>query len=319
MGRSLITGGAGMLGKELARLLLADNEDVTLLDVTPASRLPKDIRERVTLARGDLANWAQVLDAVKTARPDTIYHVAAMMPPACEIDHAAGYAVNVVGTFNVLEAARLFDVGTVVYSSTTATFGSVLPDVVPNDYVQRPPTMYGTSKVCSEQLGQHYHRHYGLDFRAVRFLSILGPGRVRGSGWSAYTSLMMEETARGRPFVIPVADSLSLRFLYVKDAALALVQLARADADALTTRVYSLDGFSASTQELVDATRKYVPGAQISSQFDPEYQRVMETQYVCIQKQPDDSAARADWDWQPHYTLDEAVRDLVEDIRSSLE
>jgi len=319
MGRSLITGGAGMLGKEIARLLLADNEDVTLLDVAPASRLPKDIRERVTLIRGDIANWAQVLEAVKTARPDTIYHVAAMMPPACEIDHAAGYAVNVGGTFNVLEAARLFDVGTIVYSSTTATFGSELPEVVPNDYVQRPPTMYGTSKVCSEQLGLHYQRHYGLDFRAVRFLSILGPGRVRGSGWSAYTSLMMEETARGRAFTIQVADSLRLRFIYVKDAALSLVQLARANADALTTRVYNLDGFSASTQELVNATRKNVPGAQITFEFDPDYQHVMETQYVCIQKQPDDSAARADWDWHPHYTLDEAVRDLVEDIRGSLE
>lgn len=319
MGRSLITGGAGMVGKELARLLLADDEDVTLLDVAPASRLPKDIRDRVTLARGDIANWAQVLDAVKTAHPDTIYHVAAMMPPACEIDHAAGYAVNVVGTFNVLEAARLFDVGTVVYSSTTATFGSELPDVVPNDFVQHPPTMYGTSKVCSEQLGLHYHRQYGMDFRAVRFLSILGPGRVRGSGWSAYTSLMMEETTRGRPFVIPVADSLRLRFIYVKDAALSLVQLARANAEALTTRVYNLDGFSASTEELVSATRNNVPGAQISFEFDPEYQHVMETQYVCIQKQPDDSAARKDWDWRPRYLLDDAIRDLVEDIRGSLE
>ncbi|MBN1856878.1 MAG: NAD-dependent epimerase/dehydratase family protein [Dehalococcoidia bacterium] len=319
MGRSLITGGAGMVGKELARLLLADDEDVTLLDVAPASRLPKDIRDRVTLARGDIANWAQVLDAVKTSHPDTIYHVAAMMPPACEIDHAAGYAVNVVGTFNVLEAARLFDVGAVVYSSTTATFGSELPDVVPNDYVQHPPTMYGTSKVCSEQLGLHYHRQYGMDFRAVRFLSILGPGRVRGSGWSAYTSLMMEETTRGRPFVIPVADSLRLRFIYVKDAALSLVQLARAKADALTTRVYNLDGFSASTEELVNATRKNVPGAQITFEFDPEYQHVMETQYVCIQKQPDDSAARKDWEWHPRYLLDDAIRDLVEDIRGSLE
>ena len=305
-----------MVGKELARLLLADGEDVTILDMAPSSRIPDDIREGVTHVRVDITNWAQLMDAVKASRPDVIYHIAALMPPACEIDHAAGYAVNVLGTYNIIEAARLFEVGTVVYSSTTATFGSGLPDPVPNDYVQTPPTMYGTSKICSEQIGLHYHRHYGLDFRAVRFLSIIGPGRVRGSGWSAYTSLVIEDSARGLPFTIQVADSLRLRFIYVKDAAYSLVQLARANADSLTCRVYNLDGFSASTQELVEATERHVPGAKISREFDENYQHVMETQYECIQKRPDDSAARKDWNWQPRYDVDEAVKDLVADITS---
>jgi len=316
MGRSLITGGAGMVGKELARLLVADGEEVIILDMAPSSKIPDDIRENVSHVRADITNWAQVMDAVKTARPDVIYHIAAMMPPACEIDHAAGYAVNVLGTYNIIEASRLFDVGTVVYSSTTATFGSGLPNPVPNDYAQTPPTMYGTSKICSEQIGLHYHRHYGLDFRAVRFLSIIGPGRVRGSGWSAYTSLVIEDSARGLPFTIQVADELTLRFIYVKDAAYSLLQIARADADALTCRIYNLDGFSASTKELVEATERYVPGAKISREFDENYQHVMETQYECIQKRPDDSAARKDWNWQPRYTVDEAVKDLVADIIS---
>jgi threonine 3-dehydrogenase len=317
MGRSLITGGAGMVGKELVRLLLADGEDVSILDIVPEARLPQDIRGRVSLHRTDLTNWAQVLDTVKSAKPDAIYHIAALMPPACEIDHAAGYAVNVVGSYNVIEAARLLDVKKLVYSSTTAVFGSNLPDVVPNDYVERPPTMYGTSKVCSELIGLHYQRKYGLDFRGLRFLSILGPGRVKGSGWSAYTSLVIEESAKGRPFVIQVAESLTLRFIYVKDAARALALLARAPQEALSTRIYNLDGFSASTKELVDATRRHVPGADISMQFDSEYQHVMETQYECIQKVPGDAPARKDWGWQPRFTLDEAVRDLVEDIRAS--
>lgn len=315
MGRSLITGGAGMVGKELVRLLLADGEDVSILDVVPEARLPEDIRGRVTLQRTDLTNWAQVLDTVKAAKPDTIYHIAALMPPACEIDHAAGYAVNVMGSYNMIEAARLYDVGRFIYSSTTAVFGPELPDVVPNDYVRRPPTMYGTSKVCSELLGLHYQRKYALDFRGVRFLSIIGPGRVKGSGWSAYTSLVIEESAKGRPFVIQVAESLTLRFIYVKDAAWALALLARAPQESLSTRIYNLDGFSASTIELVEATRRHAPEANISMQFDPEYQHVMETQYQCIQKVPDDAPARRDWNWQPRYTLDAAVSDLVEDIR----
>jgi nucleoside-diphosphate-sugar epimerase len=96
---------------------------------------------------------------------------------------------------------------------------------------------------------------------------------------------------------------------------MSLMQLADADAAQLSTRVYNLDGFSASTREIVDAVQKYVPGADISWQFDPEYQRVMDTQYGNIQHRMDDSLARTDWDWQPSYSLEEAVHDFIDDVR----
>ncbi len=315
MKTTLITGGAGMVGRQLARLLLDREFEVVLLDLAPEDRLPSDLRGRVKVVRGDLSDWAQVMNAVSSTRPDTIYHIGALMPPASELNHAGAWAVNVNGTMHMLEAARLFDVGTVVYSSTTATFPTDLPEPVPNDYVQRPVTLYGVTKVCSERLGEYYNRRYGLDFRAVRFLSILGPGRVAGAGWSAYTSLVVEESAKGNPYVLKVNESLRLRFIYVKDAALGLMNLGVAAGNRLTTRVYNLDGFSASTKELADAVKANVPDARITWEFDPEYQRVMDTQYGNIQRRLDDSLAHTDWDWQTSYTLDEAVRDFVDDVR----
>ena len=315
MGRALITGGAGMVGRELARLLLAEGQDPVILDIAPASKLPADVRERVELLWGDLTNWAQVLDAVRYAKVDTIYHVGALLPPGSEQNHAAAYNVNVQGTMHVLEAARLFGVGTVVYSSTTATFGGELPEPVPNDYAQSPVTMYGVTKVCSEQLGEYYHRRYDVNFRAVRFLSVMGPGRIPGVGWTAYTSLVVEECARGNPYVINVEPDYRLRFIYIKDAALSLIQLARAEEHNLTHRVYSLDGFSASTQEIVEAVRRHVPGAHITISVNPDTQRIMDTQYVNVQRRPDDRPARDDWGWKPRYTLDDAVVDFVEDVR----
>jgi nucleoside-diphosphate-sugar epimerase len=315
MSTDLITGGAGMVGRQLARLLLARGHDVVIFDVAPPANLPADIRDRVTFVRGDMSSWASVMEAVSSTRPDTIYHIGALMPPLSERNHAGAWGVNVNGTMHVLEAARLFGVGVVVYSSTTATFPTELPEPVPNDYPQRPVTLYGTTKLCSERLGEYYHRRYEIDFRGVRFLSILGPGRVPGSGWSAYTSLVIEECAKGNPYVIKVNESLRLRFIYVKDAALGLMNLGCANGGRLTTRVYNLDGFSASTRELVDAVKANVPDARIEWEFDPEYQRVMDTQYGNIQRRMDDSLARQDWDWQLSYTLDEAVQDFVNDVR----
>jgi len=315
MRTNLITGGAGMVGRQLARLLLARGYEVVIFDMAPQVNLPADIRDRVTFVRGDMSNWSDVMDAVSSTRPDTIYHIGALMPPLSERNHAGAWAVNVNGTMHVLEAARLFGAGTVVYSSTTATFPTDLPEPVPNDHPQRPVTLYGTTKVCSERLGEYYHRRYGIDFRGVRFLSILGPGRVPGSGWSAYTSLVIEESAKGNPYVIQVNESLRLRFIYVKDAALALMNLGCANGGKLSTRVYNLDGFSASTRELVDAVEANVPDARIEWRFDPEYQHIMDTQYGNIQRRMDDSLARTDWDWQPSFSLEEAVRDFVDDVR----
>ena len=315
MSKSMITGGAGMVGRQLARFLLARGEQVDILDVVPPEKLPDDIRDRVTLVRANLSNWAEVMDAVATSRPNTIYHIAALMPPNSEQNHAASWEINVNGTMRILEAARLFNVGTVVYSSTTATFASELPEPVPNDHPQFPEMLYGVTKVCSERLGEYYHRRYGVSFRGVRFLSILGPGRVPGSGWSAYTSLVIEECAKGNPYVIKVNEELRLRFIYVKDAALSLMKLADADEGRLTTRVYNLDGFSASTRELVDGVLASVPDAQVSWEFDPEYQHVMDTRYGVIQHRMDDTLARQDWDWQVTYTRDEAIRDFIEDVQ----
>jgi threonine 3-dehydrogenase len=318
MGTYMITGGAGMVGRQLSRLLLARGDKVVILDVVPAAKLADDLRERVTLVRADLANWAEVMEAVSSTRPDTIFHIAALMPPLSERNHTAAWGINVDGTMHILEAARHFGVGKVIYSSTTATFAPDLPDPVPNDHPQFPTMLYGVTKVCSERLGEYYHRRYGVDFRGVRFLSIIGPGRVPGSGWSAYTSLVIEECARGNPYVIKVNEELRLRFIYVKDAALSLMKLDAAKADRLTTRVYNLDGFSASTRELVDGVLRDVPDARITWEFDPEYQRVMDTQYGVIQHEMDDSLARQDWDWAVTYARDEAIHDFIQDLRRGL-
>ncbi len=315
MSRSMITGGAGMVGRQLARLLLDHGEQVDILDVMPAAKLSPDIRDRVTLVRADLTNWAEVMNAVASSRPDTIYHIGALMPPASERNHVPAWSINVNGTMHILEAARLLEVRTLIYSSTTATFPSELPERVPNDHAQHPVTLYGVTKVCSERLGEYYHRRFGANFRGVRFLSILGPGRVPASGWSAYTSLVIEECAKGNPYVIKVNEELRLCFIYVKDAALSLMMLAEADERRLSTRVYNLDGFSASTRELVDGVLAHVPDAQISWEFDPEYQHVMDTRYGVIQHRMDDTLARQDWDWQTTYSRDEAIRDFIEDVQ----
>ena len=311
MTKNLITGGLGFIGFHLSNLLLERGEEVTIFDVAAGSKLYRDIEDRVTLIRGDVSNWSQVLDAVKTSGADCIYHAGAMLPPGTEQNPQAAFNINVNGTYNVLEAARLFDVKSVVFISTLATFGRDVPSIVPNDAAQHPLNMYGVTKVCGERLGEFYQRRFGVDFRGVRLTPILGMGRV-DSAQSAYIYKSGQEAAIGRPYSIYVEPDTSIAVLYVKDAALGLYNLKNAPEDKLTTRIYNLYGMTATGQGIHDAILKAIPDAKID--FQPDAKQIQLVQN--LPEKLDDAIARSDWGWAPQYSLDEAIADFVKDIRS---
>jgi threonine 3-dehydrogenase len=312
MGKNLITGGFGFIGYHLAKLLLDEGEELVLFDVASGSRLAQGIKDSVTVVRGDLSNWVHVLEAVKDNDISCIYHAGALLPPITEQNPAAAYAVNVTGTFNVLEAARLFGVGSVIYPSTLATFGSDVPRIVPNDAPQRPPNMYGVTKVCSERLGEYYHTRFGVNFRAVRFTPLIGMGRF-DRAQSAYNYLAIQESALGRAYTIYVDESTTIALLYVKDAVRGLVDLKRADEAKLTRRIYNLYGFSITARQLVDTVRRQIPEAQIDFKPDESMIRLVRN----LPERLDDTLARQDWGWSPRYSLDQAVENFIGEVRAN--
>jgi len=314
MTRTLITGGFGFIGRYLALMLMEAGHEVTLFDIATDEAFLKRGNGRITSIRGSLANWAEVMDAVAVARPDHIIHSGAILPPASEASPQAAFEVNVNGSYYVLEAARLLGVARVVYASSVASYGPDAPrDIVPNDFAQHPTGMYGVSKVCTERLGEYYHRRYGLDFRAVRFPPIFGLGRAASSGWTAFTSVAVEEAALGRPYAMRVAPETATGVLYIRDAAQSLADLAKADGGHLTQRCYSLHGFVVTARELAEAIVRHVPDARIT--FEPDEQI---TEFVnSIPQKLDDSLARKDWGWRPRHDLDEAVADFVKTVRGA--
>ena len=161
MAKNLITGGMGFMGVYLARQLLEEGEEVVLFQ--RRSKLPAsaaDLNGKVKIVSGDISNWVHVVDAVKSNNVDCIYHSAAIRTIECDDSPAAGFRVNIVGTMNILEAARILNVNDVAYVSSGATYGLNPPSQIFNDTPQRVENMYTTTKLCSELLGQQYHRQY---------------------------------------------------------------------------------------------------------------------------------------------------------------
>src|SRR5262245_18190625 len=242
---TLLTGGFGVIGAEVTRLLLERGEQrPALLDVNPSHHRLGDIAEQVDVIRGDLGTFSHVLDAVKRTRPTTIYHLGGMFSLPCEADPPAALRVNALGTFHVLEAARLFDVPQVLFASSLATYGLGMADgPIDDSTLQRPTFLYGATKLFGEHLGLFYRRKYGLDFRGLRYPGVVAPG-VTTPGAAQYLSLLIEASARDKPFTITVGPETRFPVLYVKDAARAIVELAAAPRDRIETVTYLLAGMA---------------------------------------------------------------------------
>ena len=310
---TLVTGGAGFIGREVVRLLLEKGEKRPLvMSRDPSPERLADIAGEVDVLRGDLGNFSHVLEAVKMARPKIIYHLGASLSVPSEADPAGAMQTNALGTFHVLEAARLFDVPQVVFASSVGTYGTGIREATIHDgTIQRPQFFYGMTKVFGEHMGLFYRRKHGLDFRGLRYPSIIGPG-VRSPGAVQYTSWVIESCAQGRPFTIWVKPETRVPVMYIKDAALATVRLAQAPPQGITTVNYLVNGVTPtpSAGELADVVRSRIAGAQIEFEPDSSIQQLIQESLLPL----DDRRARQEWGWQPTYDLENLVDDFLRNL-----
>ncbi len=306
----LITGGTGFIGAHLASMLVAEGKKVVLFELNMNYQLIKDIVDRVELIQGDVSNWAEVLDVVSKFEIKEIFHTAALLSDNAEKYPMRAYKVNATGTWHVLEAARQFKVERVMFTSTNGTYGDHIGPLVSNDAPQFPRIMYGVSKIAGERLGEYYYYRYGIDFRGIRFPSVIGPGRG-GGGISAYTTLIIQQAALGQPYDIYVNPDTSMPILYIDDAVKALLLLSRTPNEQLSRRVYSLKGLVCSASEIVEEVMRIVPEASLNYVPDPLIVNLIK--YI---PNMDDSLSQKDWGWKCDYEqLPAMVAKFISELR----
>jgi UDP-glucuronate 4-epimerase len=181
----LVTGGAGFIGSHVVDSLLADGDEVTMLDNFD-SFYDRSIKERNVAAHRTHPRWrlveadlrdGQTLDRVLTDSFDAFIHLAAMGGVRPSIEAPLTYQdVNVRGTHNLLEAARRLKVRHVVFASSSSVYG-VNPRVPwsEGDSVLHPISPYASTKVSGELLGHVYSHLHGIRFLALRLFTVYGP------------------------------------------------------------------------------------------------------------------------------------------------
>ncbi|MCY3783361.1 MAG: NAD-dependent epimerase/dehydratase family protein [Chloroflexi bacterium] len=298
--RALIFGGAGSIGSRLSAALVARGDEVLSLDVSDEPVVPSDAFAQVDARIGSVQDAAAVDEVVAEFRPDAIFHLAAILSGLAETDSELAWRVNVDGTRNVLEAARRFGIGRVVFTSTVATYGAGLPEPITEDVPQWPSGLYGVTKVLGERLGVYYHQRFGLDFRAVRLAAMVAPTAPAGGAASAFVCDLFVKAVREGKYDLYVYPNTRVPIVWVDDVVGALQLLNDADEDSLSRRVYHIIGAGPSVQEMVDAVQARLPEARLRFDIDPVRADIVDS----WPSRMDDSAARADWGWEPRFDLE---------------
>lgn len=298
--RALIFGGAGSIGSRLSAALVARGDEVLSLDVSDEPVVPSEAFTQVDARIGSVQDAAAVDEVVAEFRPDSIFHLAAILSGLAETDSELAWRVNVDGTRNVLEAARRFGTPRVMFTSTVATYGAGLPEPITEDVPQWPSGLYGVTKVLGERLGVYYHQRFGLDFRAVRLAAMVAPTAPAGGAASAFVCDLFVEAVREGKYDLYVYPNTRVPIVWVDDVVGALQLLNDADEGNLSRRVYHIIGAGPRVQEMVDAVQARLPEARLRFDIDPVRADIVDS----WPSRMDDSAARADWGWEPRFDLE---------------
>ncbi len=258
----LITGGTGWVGTGLAHRLVERGEDLILFDIAPQIERVADIKNNIKVVQGDQAVWPEVLNVFKENNVEGIFHLGMISLP--DANCWAVYEKNVAGIMNVLEAARLFGVKRVVFTSTMSTYNQGIPtETITDETLQRPNNVYGVSKLCGELLGRFYRKKFDLDFRCIRYPQITGPS-VKVNRFPSdlakkgqYIGWTIQSAALGRSAEFPVSEDNKLPVLYYEDALRATIMLYDAPKEQIETVCYNVVGvFPSLTAREVELTIK---------------------------------------------------------------
>jgi nucleoside-diphosphate-sugar epimerase len=259
----LVLGGTGFIGTRVIRRLAARGETVTCMDINPGAASFDDLDKQVTVRRGDITQFDDVMRTMVEAKPTRVINLSYFLGS----EHAPHVAMklNILGMDNCFEAARLFGVQRVVYASSLAVSGQQKhfgERLVTEDDPKYGDNQYAVHKIFNEWQAQDYIAKYGMSITGVRPANVTGPDKVRGSVDHVQCITL---PSRGQPARFAYKDYMRLP-IHVDDIAEVFVRVLLADAPRYP--IYNSGGTPISLGELADMVRGFLPEARIH--FDHE-------------------------------------------------
>ncbi|QLF93913.1 NAD-dependent epimerase/dehydratase family protein [Pseudomonas sp. ABC1] len=221
----LVTGGAGFIGSHLVDALLAQGRAVRVLDNFSTGKhgnLPR--HECLQVIEGDVADLALVRQAVQGC--SAVVHLAAVASVQASVDDPVGtHQSNLIGTLNLCESMREYNVRRVVFASSAAVYGNNGEgESIVEDTPKSPLTPYAADKLASEHYLDFYRRQHGLEPAIFRFFNIFGPRQDPSSPYSGVISIFTERARNRLPITVFGDGEQTRDFVYVADLVEILLQ-----------------------------------------------------------------------------------------------
>lgn len=305
--------GAGLIGSQVARILVERGETPVLMDVAAQREAIGEIvaLDKVALIAGDILRPLSVIEALRAHDVTRIAHTAAnpLLTVGAQKEPYGAINLNIMGTVNVLEAARILGIKRVVVSSSSVLNhyldgGEDRGDFGREEAFPRPTTFYAATKQAVESLGLNYAKWCGIEFAGLRYGAAFGPWS--GSGGGGPSNVIREalrNALAGREATVPPGV---MEWVYSKDAARATVMAL--DAKDLGSRIFNVTmGAMTTPAEMAEAIKAVAPDAKVT--FDAPTSTAISL--ANRDQHADLSRSKQYLGYEPAFPLQEAVKDMA--------
>ena len=315
MGTTLITG-VGLVGTSFAQCALQRKEKLVFYDFMPRTEyLHRKLGTAdVEVVQKDIRDLPALTETMQRYRPETVVHTAGLIGGRVQESLYNGLQINVMGTINVLEAARLTGVKRFVLISTFGAYDRRRQGDKPTheDMPRGPGAGYGNSKATKELMAEAYQRLYGFELLTLRLANAYGLGHFwGGSGGGEKVQMLLEAGIRGEVARIPQAQTMTFEYVYAKDVGRAVDLATTVPVPEKTTFNIGV-GQVTTFDDLVAAVERQFPKLEVEviPGKPPD---------VAVSVPLDISRAKQYLGWEPEYTMDAAFEDYVKDLRAVMD
>ena len=306
--KMLITGGAGFVGSHLSEKYTKEGHTVLCLDNFLNGSL-NNIRHLLSyknfkLLNGDIRNMDLIEKLMRDV--DVVFHLAAQIHvDRSIIEPRMTYDINVMGTLNILEAARRYDVEKIIYASTSEVYGTARYVPIDENHPLNSPHQYGASKIAADRMCRAYIETYGLNIAIMRPFNTFGP-RQKDTGYGGAISIFVKRVLNDRPPIIYGDGSQTRDYTYIEDMVNAYDAVLKYD-----KKLRSPINFGTGKEvKIVDLANMVIELCGKKKKIRPVHvaPRPSEVKRLVA----DISKARELFGWEPHYSLEEGLKKLIE-------
>lgn len=312
MKKILVIGSSGQIGTELVEGLRArfGADNVVASDIKEPQA-----KQAGPFAMVDAMDRRGIERVIDKHGITEVYLLAALLSATAEKDPAFAWKLNMESLFIVLELAREGKINKVYWPSSIAVFGPTTPkDGTPQHTIAEPSTVYGISKQAGEQWCAYYHKRYGVDVRSIRYPGLIGWKSAPGGGTTDYAVHIFHEAIKTGAYTSFLGPDTTLPMMYMPDAIRATIDLMEAPAEKVKIRSgYNLAGFSFSPKQIAEEVARHIAGFKMG--YAPDHRQAIADSWP---RSIDDSAARADWGWEPQFDLRAMVDEMMKQLKPML-